>query len=440
MKSPFSVVFGRGSEVLDDRAFRVLLLVNLSPPLGTTLLSPLLETLTHNYAVSSATIGLVMTVYTAPSIVFIPVAGALSDRVGRKPVMLAGLLLFGAAGSGLAATSDFGTVLALRALQGVGFAALTPVIVTSIGDLYEGGREATAQGIRFAASGLTVMLLPPLAGVLVAVAWNAPFLLYLLAFPAALVAWRYFEEPTDDRAVGDGGGDRGAGDDVTNESPGDADPDGGTAALLRLAKRPRVAAILVGRAVPNFLFIAYFTYNSFVVVQAIHGSPGQAGLVVAVVSVGQTVAATQAGRITARFESRFWPLAIATVAMSAGLAVAGLAPSLPALLVGGVAMGLGFGVSLSLYRSVITGFSTSLRGGLVGLGSSLGRIAATGAPLALGAAIASLRTSLGFVPAVRWTLVGTAVGCLVVGLGSLLVARLSPPIEPEAEGGRRAGA
>jgi MFS transporter, ACDE family, multidrug resistance protein len=410
--SSIRALFGDHADIVNDRAFRLLLLVNLSPPLGTALVSPLLDSLTEPYAVSEATIGLMVTVFTAPSIILIPLVGVLSDRIGRKPVILSGLLLFGIGGTALTLTSDFSAVLGLRFIQGIGFAGLTPVIVTSLGDLYSGSEEATAQGIRFSTSGLVLMTFPLLGGLLVAYAWNIPFLLYLLPFPVALIVWRYFEEPSPQR------------DDAPRES-------GQTRALLRVARQPRVAAVLVGRSIPNFLYITFLTYNSFIIVQTIQGTPEQAGLLVTVTSIAHASAATQAGRITALFESRLWPLVGATVAMGAGLTLIGMAPAVSVALLGGIGVGAGFGISLSLYRSVITGFTTTFRGGLVSLGASLGRVAATGAPLAMGAAIAGLQEPVGFVTAVRWTVAGAAVVCTVVGIFCLAVARMSPPVHVE---------
>lgn len=410
--NPFATLFGEDASILTDRSFQLLVLVNLSPPLGTSLISPLLDTLTTPYGVPEARVGLLITAFTAPSIVLIPLVGALSDRIGRKPIMLAGLLLFGTGGTALALTADFRAALALRFVQGMGFAGLTPVIVTSIGDLYVESEEATAQGIRFASSGLVLMTFPLLAGVLVVIAWKIPFLLYALPFPVAVLLWRYFEKPTEPNEI-----------DTPNS-------DQQARALLGLVRQPRIAAVLIGRSLPNFIYIAFLTYNSFIIVRAIDGSPEQAGLLVAVASVAHASAATQAGRITALFESRLWPLVGATVSMAVGLIVIGIAPTLAVALLGGGGVGAGFGVSLSLYRSVITGFSPTLRGGLVSAGASLGRVAATVAPLAMGAAIAGLAGSVGFVTAVRWTVVGTGLLAGTVGILCLAIARISPPVEP----------
>jgi len=406
-------LFGSDAAIVRDRGFQILLLVNLSPPLGAALISPLLDSLTSQYGVTEAEIGLMMTTFTAPSIVLIPLIGLLADRYGRKIIMVLGLLLFGTSGTALAFTTDFSIILALRFAQGIGFGGLTPVIVASIGDLYEAGAEATAQGIRFATSGLTLMLFPLLGGLLVTVAWNVPFILYALPFPIAILLYLYFEEPsTADE------------EDSANTNIRD---------LASHVRRPQVAVLLIGRSIPNFAYISFLTYNSFIIVRGIGGTPGQAGALVAVTSIAHMIAATQAGRVTAHFKTRFYPLVGAAIALGGGLALLGTAPTLGIGLVAGAAVGLGFGVSLSLYRSIMTGLAPpALRGGVVSVGSSLGRVSSTIAPIVLGAAVSIGQPPLGFVSAVRWAVITAGIACLVGGIVAPIIARRSPPVEEDS--------
>ena len=89
----------------------------------------------------------------------------------------------------------------MRLLQGVGFAALTPILVTSIGDIYSGFEEATAQGLQFTGSGMAQMIFPLIAGFVVVFAWQYPFLLYGLSLPIAVVIYRWLDEPVDQTVI-----------------------------------------------------------------------------------------------------------------------------------------------------------------------------------------------------------------------------------------------
>jgi len=409
--------FGDDANILRDANFQLLLLANIVAPLGTALISPLLDSLQEPYGATNATIGLMMTAYTSPAIVIIPLAGVLADKYGRKPLIVYGLLLFSGAGIALTLTTDYRVVLALRFCQGIGFASITPTIITSIGDLYSGTAEATGQGLRFGVSGLTQTVFPLIGGVLVAVAWQFPLFLFAIGIPIAIVVSLTFEESVsidDDRE----GTERRAY--LRN--------------LLRLATHRRVSAILVVRAVPVFLYILYMTYVSILVVRNMNGSPGTAGALVALGSVAYAVSATQIGRIGVSFEGRVWPLAVAVLFMVVGLVVFAFAPTvwIGALFV--VPLGVGFGVSLSLVRSVITGFTRSeLRGGLVSFGESLGRLAATIAPVIAGLLIGALEGWLGTTRAVQVTVAAIATVAGLVGLLALAVAWTSPTISSREE-------
>lgn len=406
--------FGDDVGVLRDRNLQLLLLANLNAYLGIALVSPLLSTLTGPFAVSETRIGLMVSVFTGPAIVAIPLAGVLADRYGRKPMLVAGLLLFGVGGVGISFTADFRAVLGLRMLQGVGFAALTPTIITSIGDLYAETEEATAQGLRVMSSGVSQIIFPFVAGVVVVVNWRYPFLLYGLAFPAAVAVFGWFDDPMA----------------ASRRDPsGEPSPPHGLRSLLTLALEPRVAAVIVARAFPPFALVGFFTYNSIVVVRILDGTPGQAGVLVAVVSLSYATAATQAGRLTGVFETRIRPLIGAHGLLASGLAVIAVAWHVAIVGVGGVLLGVGFGISMPLYRSMITSMAPdTLRGGLVSVSESGGRIGTTIAPIVMGAGIASAAPRIGFDPAVRWAVLGVGLASGATGIACLIVVDRSPPI------------
>jgi MFS family permease len=427
--APLEALFGDDASVLGDRDFQTLLLANVLPPLGGALLSPILDSLIEPFGTSTADIGLLMSAFTAPAIVVIPVAGALSDRYGRKPVLVAALVLFGVSGSAIAFTTDYRVALALRLFQGAAFGGITPVIITSLGDLYEGTVEATAQGIRFTGSGLTQTVFPLISGALVAVGWQYPFLIYAMALPVAAVVALRFEEPTgrDDPGGDDGAEDRGR---RTTDGENDAGMERSRLrALATLVRQPRVAALVVARGLPLTVWIGFVTYNSIVVVRFLGGTPTQAGGLVAVGSLAYAAAASQAGRITARFDSRLYPLVAANLFLGSGFALFLLAPSLAVAGVGIAVSGAGFGVALALYRSVITGLAgPSLRGSLVSLAEAFGRVVATATPILMGGVIAVGTPRVGLESAVQVAGLGAATVAGVGGVCCLLVASRAPPV------------
>src|SRR5690349_18790011 len=78
----------------------------------------------------------VTTAYLLSSTVMVPIYGKLSDIFGRKPIFLIGVVLFllGSAASG--ASQTMLQLVLFRAFQGLGAAALMPIAMAVIGDLF----------------------------------------------------------------------------------------------------------------------------------------------------------------------------------------------------------------------------------------------------------------------------------------------------------------
>lgn len=409
--------FGEDHDVLADSNFRIVLLANIAAPLGTALLSPVLDSLRDPFAVSATEIGLLITAFTAPGIVLIPLTGIVADRYGRKPVLVVGLVLFGTAGSAIAGTTDFRIAVGLRFLQGAGLAGITPVLITCIGDMYAGDREATAQGLRFGTSGLTTAVFPVIAGFLVVFAWQYPFFLYAMALPLAAIVYRRFDEPAAVSPRGE------------SQSSSSTRIDHYLRTVASLLSRPHVIAFLVARAIPVFLYIGFLTYVSILLVQVGGGTPQQAGILVGVVSLSYASASTQAGRISATVDSRARALAGGNACLGLGLFVVALFPVVTTAVVGAAFIGIGFGITLSLYRSIVTGFAPAdYRGSLVSAGETVGRVAATLSPVVIGFLVTSLEPSVGFAVALRWSLGGAAVVGSCVGITCVLVMVRTSPV------------
>jgi cyanate permease len=187
--------------------------------------------------------------------------------------------------------------------------------------------------------------------------------------------------------------------------------------------------MVVARGLPLTVWIGFVTYNSIVVVRFLDGTPAQAGVLVAVGSLAYATAASQAGRITARFDSRLYPLVAANVCLGIGFGGFVLAPSLLVAGVGIAVSGAGFGVTLALYRSIVTGLAgETLRGSLVSLAEASGRVVATVTPILMGGVIAVTTPQLGLQGAVQLAGIGAAVAGSAGGVLCLLVASRAPPV------------
>jgi EmrB/QacA subfamily drug resistance transporter len=131
--------------------------------------------------------------YTLTFAVLLLTGAALGDRFGRRRVFAIGLVIFTLASAVAALSPDIGTLIAARAVQGVGGAIITPLSLTLLADAVPPERRGTAFGIWGAMSGLGVALGPVIGGAVVdSASWewifwiNVPIGLVLLPLIAAV--------------------------------------------------------------------------------------------------------------------------------------------------------------------------------------------------------------------------------------------------------------
>ncbi|WP_406274450.1 MFS transporter [Nocardia sp. NBC_00881] len=115
-------------------------------------------------------------------------AGALGDRYGRKAMLIAGLLLFGISSAAVLAVDHIGVIIAMRAIAGVGAAAVMPMTLSIITRVFPPEERARAVGVW---SGVTVggalIGLLTAGGLLEAFSWRSVFV-FNVALTAITVA------------------------------------------------------------------------------------------------------------------------------------------------------------------------------------------------------------------------------------------------------------
>ena len=149
------------------------------------------------FGATTAQVQLTFSAYVAPYGLLQLVHGPLSDRMGRRPVLLTGLALCLAGAVLGALAADLWTLVAARMLQGAGAAAGMVVGRAMVQDLFVGPQRTRMMAF----VGMTMGVCPPVAMVAggylhVALGWQANFvLLAVLTSLVALLAWRVLPEP-----------------------------------------------------------------------------------------------------------------------------------------------------------------------------------------------------------------------------------------------------
>ena len=407
-------LLGSEGDILSDRSLQLLLLANMVYPMGTTMISPILESLLLPLSTTPAAIGLLMTAFFAPLMLLSPIAGGLTDVYGRKPLLIAGLLIFGISGLFMTFSTSFLLTLSLRFLQGIGGACILPVVVTSLGDLYTGTASATAQGLRSTSHGLSGALFPVFSGFLVLIAWNYPFLLYAVPLPIALIIYLFLEEPSTSRSQGQSQ-DRISLRTIVQKIP-------------ELLLYPRLFAAVLGMFVTSFVFTAYVTYSSLIIVLGISGSAGQAGILVSLFAFTSAVAASQSGRVYSYFTKLIYPFSILSAIIGGGLIVVALSQSIFHMAIGAFCIGLGFGLLFSLWRVLIIEFAPeSFRGILISFGETAKGAGATLAPVIMGIVFIILQSYYELIFALRLTNALFGLIAIIVGIYLSFIAVSQTP-------------
>jgi MFS transporter, ACDE family, multidrug resistance protein len=182
-------------KALRNPNLRIIFGVTLMAVMGVASITPAFPTIMETFHLKPTQVGILIIAFTLPGVFLTPLMGILADRLGRKTILVPSLILFGLAGGAITLTTDFQTVVILRAVQGVGATALGLLNVTLIGDLFEPKQRPEVMGYNASVLSLGTASYPAIGGLLAGLAWYAPFYLPLLAIPIALAVLFWLESP-----------------------------------------------------------------------------------------------------------------------------------------------------------------------------------------------------------------------------------------------------
>ncbi|WP_027593293.1 MFS transporter [Pseudomonas sp. LAIL14HWK12:I7] len=174
----------------------LLLFGSCLPVLGAVLLAPVLPRMQAHFADTPGAEVLVPISLTIPALVIAllaPFAGVIADRLGRKPLLLASMMLYSLCGLlPLWLESLLGIVIS-RAGLGLAEAGIMTCCTTLMGDYYQGGRRERLFALQMVATSLSAAVFIALGGALGQNDWRLPFVLYgagLLLLPLmAMLLW-----------------------------------------------------------------------------------------------------------------------------------------------------------------------------------------------------------------------------------------------------------
>jgi MFS family permease len=351
-----------------DANLQIMFGVTLMVILGVSSVMPVLPELAIELGVPARSIGLVVTVFALPGVVLAPVAGILADRVGRKKVLVAALLIFGVFGTSCGFAESFETLLILRLLQGVGMAPIGVLNSTLIGDLYEGTERITAMGYMGTVLSIGAAGLPAIGGTLALLGWHYPFMLPVVSIPLAILVQFSLNNPEPHNTHG-----------FMDYAKG---------ALSVIATKRAIGLFSLTFLTFLILYGPFVTYTPLLLQERFGLSPAMIGLIVAVSSLFTGLAASQLGRLATRFQD----VSILSASFVLFLASMVLIPFVPKVWMFLVPLGL-FGAAMGLGGpsriTMLTGLApANQRAAIMAANGMIQRLGQTVAPILMGAVLA----------------------------------------------------
>jgi len=375
--------------------------------LGNSMLIPVLPAIRSKLGISSLQVSLLITVYSAVAIVLIPLAGYLSDRLGRKKVIVPSLLITGIGGlvSGLAAwklDSPYMLILIGRALQGIGAAGAFPIVLPLVGDIFKSESDVSSGlGVVETANTFGKVLSPILGSALAVVAWFVPFLaIPVFCLVSMLLVLFLVKAPkqTDEK-----------------KPPSFASFLSDIKTIFRQKGRWLYAIFAIGGICMLVIFGTLF-YLSDALERQFHIDGIIKGCVLAIPLAALCIASYATGKAVGQNKALMkWVTFAGLVVLAAGVAACGMVQSIYWVIALLALAGIGIGVSLPCLDAMITeGIEKEQRGTITSIYSSMRFIGvAVGPPLA--SVLVNIAPSVMF-----YTVAGL---CIVAGVTALFAIR-----------------
>lgn len=184
----------------------ILLVTSGLTVLATAILGPSLPMMQAHFADVPGADYLVPLTMTVPMLVMALLSvfiGMLADRIGRKRLLVASTALYSLFGTAPLYLDSLGTIVASRIGLGFTEAVLMTVSTTMIGDYFSGRQRERYMSLVVTVSSVSAFVFNNLGGVIAQQGWRAPYAMYAISLPLALLMAIYLWEPTAKTASGE---------------------------------------------------------------------------------------------------------------------------------------------------------------------------------------------------------------------------------------------
>ncbi|ABC79910.1 MFS transporter [Anaeromyxobacter dehalogenans] len=371
-------------------ALAILFVIVFIDLLGFGMVIPVMALYAERLGAPDAQIGWLMTGYSAMQFVFTPIWGRLSDRHGRRPLLLVSIVMTAVGFLGYALAPSFAWLLVSRLFAGAATANIA-IAQAYIADVTPPEGRARGMGLIGAAFGLGFVLGPAIGGLLSAISLSAPgYAAAALAAVNGVAAFFVLPEP---------------------------------AAHVQAERRPHLEALLGGVSRPGIrrliliYFIAILAFSGMeatFALLAVHRyglDQRQVSYVFALIGVVATVVqGGLIGPLSRRFGERAL-LVAGLLLQAAALAALPYAGSVAGLLVATVPLAFGSSLTTPSLTSLISRSARAEdQGGTLGIGQSAAALGRIAGPISATHAYSQLWFAAPYLGGATLMLAGAAVG------------------------------
>lgn len=148
----------------DRRNILILFFTLIIVMLGFGMIIPILPYYIKSFGAGGSALGFLMSIYGITQFIFAPIWGSLSDRYGRKPILMSGVLGNAIAQLVFGLSTQLWMLFVARALSGILSSATLPTAMAYIGDSTTANERGGKMGMIGAAMGIGMVIGPGLGG------------------------------------------------------------------------------------------------------------------------------------------------------------------------------------------------------------------------------------------------------------------------------------